>query len=152
MEMLSMALMDVGKSVVGVSIAQSLKIPEKLNFGDSFVMTHASNGALYTAISDVIDFASGGESKFMNMDVYGIADTFVFLSALSGASELTNVDQMAYDVLNKQAGLSRDMSAIISESMVLSTGRIAARVIDETPEVPSWLRLIRHPSNARNMY
>lgn len=152
MEMFQMALMDVGKSVVGVSIAKSLKIPEKLDMGNSFAMVHGSNGALYTLISDVIDYASGGESKIMNMDVYGLADNLVFLSALSGAAELTKLDDMAFDVFNKQAGLSRNTSELIAESMVLSTGRITARIIDETPQVPVWLKVIRHPSNARNLY
>jgi len=149
-EILRDSLMDVGKSVVGVSIAKAMKIPEKLDMGDSFAMVHGSNGVLYTLISDVIDYASTGESKMMKLDVYGLGDNIVFLSALSAGAEVTQADKMVYDVLNKQAGLSRDASDLITESAILSAGRITGRLIEETPGMPTWLNVIRHPSNVRN--
>ena len=149
-EILRDSLMDVGKSVVGVSIAKAMKIPERLEMGDSFAMVHGSNGVLYTLISDVIDYASGEPSKLMNLDVYGIGDNIVFLSALSAGAEVTQADKMVYDVLNKQANLSRDTSDLITESAILSAGRITGRLIEETPGLPNWMNIIRHPSNARN--
>ena len=150
-EIIRDSLMDIGKSVVGVSIARSLKIPEKLDLGDSFVMNHASNGALYALVSEVINYASGDESKLMNMDLFGLGDNIVFFSALSAGVEVTQVDKTVYDVLNKQANLSRDTSDLITESAVLSMGRISARIIDQTPGLPSWIRLIRHPSQIKTI-
>ena len=85
-EILKDSLMDVGKSVVGVSIAKAMKIPEKLDMGNSFAMVHGSNGVLYTLVSDVIDYASGEESKMLNMDIYGLGDNIVFLSAMSATA------------------------------------------------------------------
>ena len=149
-EILRDSLMDVGKSVVGVSIAKAMKIPERLDMGKSFAMVHGSNGVLYTLISDVIDYASGEPSKLMNLDVYGIGDNIVFLSALPAGAEVTQADKMVYDVLNKQANLSRDTSDLITESAILSAGRITGRLIEETPGLPNWMNIVRHPSMARN--
>ena len=144
------SLMDVGKSVVGVSIAKAMNIPERLDMGDSFAMVHGSNGVLYTLISDVIDYASGEQSKLMNLDVYGLGDNVVFLSALSAGAEVTKADKMVFDVLNSQAGLSRDTSDLITESAILSAGRIAGRLIEETPGLPSWVNVVRHPSRMKD--
>ena len=149
-EILKDSLMDVGKSVIGVSIAKAMKIPEKLEMGESFAMVHGSNGVLYTLVSDVIDYASGEQSKIMNMDIYGLGDNIVFLSAMSATAEVTGADKAVYDVLSKQGNLSRDTSDLITESAVLSAGRITGRIIEQTPGLPNWLNIIRHPSLFRN--
>jgi hypothetical protein len=150
-EIIKDSLMDIGKSVIGVSIARAMNIPDKLDMGNSFVMTHGSNGALYALVSDVVDFASGDGSKIMNMDYFGLIDNVAFFSALSAGAEITKADKMIYDVLKGQINLSRDTSALIAESAILSGGRIAGRIIDETASVPSWLRVIRHPTNVREI-
>ena len=149
-EILRDSLMDVGKSVIGVSIAKAMKIPERIEMNDSFATLHGSNGVLYTLVSDVIDYATVGESKLMNMDVYGIGDNIVFFSAVSATADVTNADQMVQDVLRGQAGLSSDTSELITESAILSAARITGRLIEETPGLPNWMNVVRHPSRMKN--
>ena len=44
------------------------KLSKKLDFGDTFVLKHASNGALYFAVSDAINGVTGQGSKLLNYD------------------------------------------------------------------------------------
>lgn len=144
-------LMDVGKSVAGVSVAYALDVPKRLDFGDSFVMRNGSNGILYALISDVIDGVSGEGSKIMNADAYGMIDDVLYLGAVSAATDISKMDGAVFNILNKEAKLSRNTAELVTESAVLSAGRIAGRLIDETPGVPPWLSVIRHPTRIKDL-
>ena len=142
-------LMDVGKSAIGVSIAKALDIPNKLDMGDSFAMTHGSNGVLYAGVSDVINYASGAPSKLLSMDVRGLVDDVVFLSALSGATEVAKIDESFYRSM-VDMGFSYNSAELLVESAVLSAGRFGMRYVDENPNVPDFLKVLRHPTRLVN--
>ena len=115
-------LQDIAKSALGVVVAQKLDLSQKLDFGDSLIMKHASNGVLYFLISDAMNYATGNGSKLLNGNMYGVVDDSLFLGALSAGSELTKADQMLYDTLSN---VTRDRNTIniLVDSAIVSTGR-----------------------------
>lgn len=143
-------LMDVGKSAVGVAISKAIDLPSKLNIGNTQVMQHGSNGLLYTGISDVIDYASGGPSKLLNMNFRGLVDDSLYFTGLSFATEVAKLDSTFYRSI-QNAGVSRDTAELVTEAAIISTGRLVMRYVDENPGAPDWMRLARYPTRALNL-
>lgn len=139
------AVLDIGKSIAGVGISRALKLPEKLDMGDSFVMRNGSNGAVAFFTSDVIDGVTGMGSKLLNQDFIGAVDELLFFSAISAGAELLGLDNGLYDVVRKQLNLNKDMAETVTESVILSGSRVASRYLQSRSEVPAYLKSIRHP-------
>jgi hypothetical protein len=144
-EILTLAVTDIAKSVAGVAIARALKIPEKLDFGDSFVLKNASDGALYFAISDGIDAISGKGSKIMNGHIKESLDDILFFSVVNGIADGTGLGNELLSLIQNTLGTTRDTGILIADSTVLSGSRFAADYIDNVPSLPSYLHMIRHP-------
>ena len=144
-------LMDVGKSVIGVSLAKAIDLPKKLDFGDNLVVRNVANGVMYYAIGDTINYISNdAPSNIATLNIIGGLDGIAYYSAVSAGAELTKIDGMLYRFAG-DVGLSRTNAELLSESAIVSAGRITARMLDEMPNVPNWLKVIRHPSRALNM-
>ena len=144
-------LLDVGKSVIGVSVSRAFDLQSRLNFGDSFVLSNVSNGAIYYLIGDTINYITGDAvSNLASGNIVGGIDGVLYYSAVSAGAELTKIDGTLYKFAGN-AGLSRSNAEVLSESVIVSAGRITARMIDEVPNVPDWLKVIRHPSRLATM-
>src|SRR3954470_13269005 len=93
---IQMALIDVGKSVAGLSIASALDLSKKLDFGNSFVTRNVSNGTISFVTSDLIDglLSSGQQSKILKMDIVGAMDDTLFFSAVSAGVEVSGVSDI----------------------------------------------------------
>lgn len=142
--MASMVIQDIAKSTLGVVVAQQLDLGKRLDFGDSFALRHGSNGAIYFLISDAINYVTNGSSKLLSGNVFGIVDDTLFLGALSGASELTHLDQMLHDTLGTVTTDRKVLSTLV-DSVIVSSGRILADYIDST-SLPTYVHAIRHPT------
>jgi hypothetical protein len=137
--------MDLGKSALGVVIARQLDLSSKINLGNSFAMRHASNGVIYFAVSDAINYVTEGSSKLFSADFTGVFDDSLFFGALSGVSAASNADRMLYDTMRNVTN-NRDMLAIAVDSAILTTGRVLGKYVDATPSAPYVLQAARHPS------
>lgn len=139
-------LMDVGKTTVGILIANSAKIPERLDFGDNFAMRNASTGMIYYGVSEAIDYVSkGSASSLMSYDPLVIGDDIVFYSLLSAGAELSATDAGLQRLLSETAGLSSDLSAAVVEGAIVSGGRYIANWVDQQADTPDLVKVLRHP-------
>lgn len=137
--------MDVAKTTAGIVIAKSAKIPEKLDFGDSFAMRNASNGVLYYLISDVIDYVSEGKSSFMTYDPLVIGDDVAFYSLLSVVAELSATDEALQKMLSETLNLSNDVAEALVEGAIISGGRYIADFVVNASQTPDVIKMLRHP-------
>jgi hypothetical protein len=144
---IQMALIDVGKSVAGLSIASALDLSKKLDFGNSFVTRNVSNGSISFVTSDLIDglLSSGQQSKILKMDIVGAMDDTLFFSAVSAGVEVSGVSDILQSAYGSTLGLSRDTTELITDSTILSASRIAAKYVDQQGTVPTYLKNIRYP-------
>lgn len=146
-QFLQSALLDVGKSFAGITISQAVDLPNKVDFGNSFVGRNVSNGTISFLASDVIDglLSQGQQSKLYNMNIVGALDDTLFFSAISAGIQATNVDIMLYNSMTNQFNLSRDQAEILAQSCLLSGARVTARYVDTLSDVPMWVKNIRYP-------
>jgi len=93
-QFVQLAVLDVAKSVAGLMVANTLDLYNKLDFGDSFVMRHASNGCVGALVSETIDAFTVGSKLFHNRDIVGTLDDALFFGAVSGATEQLGVDPL----------------------------------------------------------
>lgn len=142
---LQLAVMDVAKSVAGVSVAKAVNLPEMLDFGDSFVMKNASNGATYFVVSDAINAVFGQGSKLLSYDVYGSLDDIGFFTATSMVADKTGTDADLYNLIRDKFNLSQNNAELVAESAIVSGTRFLADYIDSQPDLPSVLHVVRHP-------
>jgi hypothetical protein len=147
-EIVSLALKDVAGSVLGVTLSKGLDLSSKFNFGDSLVMRNASNGLIYFAVSDGLDYLLGDGSKLLSQNFLGVLDDVVYFGSTSALAELTKVDAEAYKIANRTLKLSRDMSDTLVQSAIVSGTRFLGNYIDSRPEVPNAVKMFRHPVSA----
>ena len=141
------AVVDIGKSAVGLSIAHAINLPQKLNFGDSLIARNVSIGAISFVTSDAIDavLTQGEQSKLLKGDLVGALDETLFFSAVSGAVDVSGVANMIYSTYSSTLGLSREYTATATDASILAASRIASRYIEAQSIVPDYIKSLRYP-------
>ena len=142
--MVQSAVMHLAKSSAGVLASNAIDLPRKLNLGNSFLLKHASNGAINFAISDLINYFEGKPSKVLSMDVVKSLDDIAFFGAVTAGVEVSNVHSIVYDQLRGSINLSRETAQLGVQAGVLSASRIAGDYIDENATTDA-LKILRHP-------
>lgn len=144
-DMVQMALKDIAKSALGVTVANAVNFPERVDLGDSFLLKHTSNGVINFAISDLVNYFDGASSKILNGDIFGIADDCLFFGGVTAGVQATNLHETAGGLIQNSLNLSSDMTELAVQSGVLSASRFAARYIDENATSDA-LKIFRHPT------
>lgn len=141
------AVIDIGKSAVGISVANAANLPSKLNFGDSMVARSISTGTISFLTSDAIDavMTQGEQSKLLRGDFVGALDETLFFSAIAGATSALGLGEMVYATYASTLGLSQSNATIATDASVLAASRIASRYIEAQSLVPTYVKNLRYP-------
>jgi hypothetical protein len=131
MEVVQIALMDVAKSSIGVYAADTLNVSNMLPQGPNVVTKNLSKGVLYSGISDGIDYLASGQTKLGSGNVVAFLDDCAFLGGLSGAAEVTRLDRKFYDFIQDSLRVSGDTAEILTESVIISSGRFTAHMLEQ---------------------
>lgn len=148
-ESLRPLVMELGKSGLGVLAASSLKLADRFDFGDSFVLQNASNGFIYYLVSDAINYASLGKSKIISMDLMGALDDTGFFSALSAVGSVVNASEQIAGIVGNVVTDGKTV-ALVVDTAILAGGRILANYIDSNASAPAFLHVVRHPTRFFN--
>jgi hypothetical protein len=141
-------LYDIAKTSLGVVIVDAVDLQSKVNvLGTSLIARNATNGFMYFLISDSVNYLSGKGSKLLQGDMKAVVDDTIFMGALSGVAEVSGADEKLMKLLGSTVIKDQKLLNIAVESSIISGGRILAHYIDATPEVPQFLKSVRHPSN-----
>ena len=142
--MVQSAVMHLAKSSLGVIASNAIDLPSKVNLGDSFLLTHASNGVINFAISDLINYFEGRPSKVLSMDVVKSLDDIAFFGAVTAGVEVSDLHTMVFNQLRGSVNLSRETAQLGVQAGILSASRIAGDYIDENATTDA-LKILRHP-------
>jgi hypothetical protein len=150
MEVVKMALMDVGKTTAGVFVANALNLEKMLPEGSNVVTKSMSKGLVYAGVSDGVELASGGRSKLLAFDVVGFANDALFLGGLSTSVGLVKADETLYNFFQQQFNVNRDTADVLTEAVIISSGRFTASVLGQyvSDGTASQLtQMVRYPAS-----
>lgn len=143
---------DVLKTTASVVAVNALGIPNMVREvvpvgGLGKVGGYATDGVIYGLANEVVDYATMGSSTLSRMEYANYLDNVIFFGAVSGVSVESGLVNFAYDQMSGLLPLSSEMNLNLTEGLVISSGRVAADLIDANPNVPNFIKYVRHPSH-----
>lgn len=135
-------VMDIVSTSASVGLITATGLDKVIPFGNQSMITRAlKQGILYTASSDLVNLALLGQSKILSGDWRGLVDNIFFFGSVSGLVEKTNLDAQFANVLLDLNIFPRNIVDDLANGAIISTARIASLLMDQSVNVPNYLRL-----------
>lgn len=104
----------IGKEAAVVFILETLKVNDMIDVGDNELLYYAKNGALWTIVSDAVNYLDTMQSGFLNGDyIYFVDETF-FNTSMYALFEKTGLGSRLVD-------LAEDIPLINSNKLIAAS-------------------------------
>jgi hypothetical protein len=140
---------ETAKSTAGIMLYNLSGAPDMLRNAvpsDLKLATYAVDGLGYALVGEGVDWMTGNTSTIVDGDWYGYIDNVAFMGVVAGISNESGLVTFAFNQIKNVSPLDFKMNLAITEGLVISSGRAVGDLIDNMPNVPSQLKLLRHPT------